>query len=142
MGINRIIMGLFGSKFKCDQCDSKFGKEEELLSHAKQSHGVDVQDYNIESGKDYSGQAKFKSIAVQLQVSDVKVAETRYWINELTNQYADLVVTNVEIKPDRITFNIGSPSMDDLTADDIKFRIDEYLTMNISPFECKQVRIA
>ncbi|MBE18401.1 MAG: hypothetical protein CMO11_00245 [Thaumarchaeota archaeon] len=135
-------MGLFGSKFKCDQCDSKFGKEEELLSHAKQSHGVDVQDYNIESGKDYSGQAKFKSIAVQLQVSDVKVAETRYWINELTNQYADLVVTNVEIKPDRITFNIGSPSMDDLTADDIKFRIDEYLTMNISPFECKQVRIA
>ena len=79
---------------------------------------------------------------MQLQVSDVKVAETRYWINELTNQYADLVVTNVEIKPDRITFNIGSPSMDDLTADDIKFRIDEYLTMNISPFECKQVRIA
>ena len=56
-------MGLFGSKFKCDQCDSKFGKEEELLSHAKQSHGVDVQDYNIESGKDYSGQSKFKSIA-------------------------------------------------------------------------------
>jgi len=138
----KLVTGKFGSKFKCDQCDSQFGKEEELLSHAKQSHGVDVQDYNIESGKDYSGQAKFKSIAVQLQVSDVKVAETRYWINELTNQYADLVVTNVEIKPDRITFNIGSPSMDDLTADDIKFRIDEYLTMNISPFECKQVRIA
>ena len=138
----KLVTGKFGSKFKCDQCDSQFGKEEELLSHAKQSHGVDVQDYNIESGKDYSGQSKFKSIAVELQVSDVKVTETRYWINELTNQYADLVVTNVEIKPDRITFNIGSPSMEDLTADDIKFRIDEYLTMNISPFECKQVRIA
>jgi len=137
----KLVAGQFGTKFKCDQCDRMFGKEEDLLLHAKQSHGVDVQDYNIESGKDYSGQAKFKPIAVELQVSDVKVTETRYWINELTNQYADLVVTNVEIKPDKITFDIGSPSMEDLTADDIKFRIDEYLTMNISPFECKQVRI-
>jgi len=137
----KLVAGQFGTKFKCDQCDRMFGKEEDLLLHAKQSHGVDVQDYNIESGKDYSGQAKFKPIAVELQVSDVKVTETRYWINELTNQYADLVVTNVEIKPDKITFDIGSPSMEDLTADDIKFRIDEYLTMNIAPFECKQVRI-
>ena len=131
-------MGLFGKKFKCDQCGSKFGKEEELLAHAQQSHGASVQDYNIESGKGYS---KIKPIRVELQVSDVKGAETRYWVNELTNQYADLVVTNVEIKPDKVIFDVGSPSMDDLTAADIKFRINEYLTMNIPPFECKQVRV-
>ena len=133
-------MGLFGKKFKCEQCDSKFGKENELLSHAKQAHGANIQDYNIESGKDYSGTAKFKPIRIELEVSDVKGTETRYWVNELTNQYADLVVTNVEIKPDRVIFDIGSPSMEDLTAADIKFRINEYLTMNIPPFEYKGMR--
>ncbi len=134
-------MGLFGKKFKCDQCDSKFGKEEELLAHAQKSHGASVQDYNIETGKAYSGASKFKPVRVELEVSDVKATETRYWVNELTNQYADLAVTNVEIKPDKIRFDIGSPSMEDLTAADIKFRINEYLTMNIPPFECKQVRV-
>ena len=130
-------MGLFGKKFKCEQCGSKFGKEDELLEHAKKSHGVSVQDYNIEAGKQY----KFKPVRVELEVSDVKATETRYWVNELTNQYADLAVTNVEIKPDKIRFDIGSPSMEDLTAADIKFRINEYLTMNIPPFECRQVRV-
>ncbi|MFQ5940348.1 MAG: hypothetical protein ACE5KA_01435 [Nitrososphaerales archaeon] len=138
---NRImLMGLFGKKFTC-QCGSKFGKEEELLTHAKQAHGADVQDYNIQSGKDYSGTSKFKAIRIELQVSDVKATDARYWVNELTNQYADLVVTDVEIKPDKVAFKVGSPSMEDLTAADVKFRINEYLTMNIPPFECKQVRV-
>jgi hypothetical protein len=131
-------MGLFGKKFKCDKCDAKFGKEHELLDHAKQAHGASVQDYNIEAGRAYSG---VKPIRVELEVSEVKAAETRYWVNELTNQYADLVVTNVEIKPNKVIFDVGSPSMGDLTAADIKFRINEYLTMNIPPFECKQVRV-
>ena len=133
-------MGLFGKKFNCE-CGSKFGKEEELLEHAKQAHGVSVQDYNIESGKEYSGSAKYKSVKIDLDVSDLKGAEIRYWINELTNQYADLVVTNVQIKPEKVIFDVGSPSMEDLTEDDIKFRINEYLTMNIPPFELKQMRV-
>jgi hypothetical protein len=134
-------MGLFGKKFKCEQCGSKFGKEEELLQHAKQAHGASVQDYNIEAGREYSKVSKFKPVRVELQVSDVKATEARYWVNELTNQYADLVVTNVEIKPDKVMFEVGSPSMEDLTAADIKFRINEYLSMNIPPFECRQVRV-
>lgn len=131
-------MGLFGKKFQCDKCDKKFGKEEELLAHAKEAHGASVQDYNIESGRQYS---KIKPIKVELKVDGVKATEARYWVNELTNQYADLVVTNVEIKPDKVIFDVGSPSMDDLTASDIKFRINEYLTMNIPPFECKEVKV-
>jgi hypothetical protein len=130
-------MGLFGKKFKCEQCGGKFGKEEELLEHAKKSHGATVQDYNIEAGKQY----KFKPVKVELEVSDVKATEARYWVNELTNQYADLVVSNVEIKPDRVRFDVGSPSMEDLTSADIKFRINEYLHMNVPPFDCKQVRV-
>ena len=31
-------MKLFGNKFKCDQCDSKFSKYEELISHARHVH--------------------------------------------------------------------------------------------------------
>lgn len=134
-------MGLFGKKFKCEQCGSKYGKEGELLEHAKKAHGATVQDYNIEAGKAYSGASKFRPIRVELEVSDVKATETRYWVNELTNQYADLAVNNVEIKPDKVVFDVGSPSMEDLTAADIKFRINEYLTMNIPPFECKHVRV-
>ena len=38
-------------------------------------------------------------------------------------------------------FDIGSPSMEDLTAGDIKFRIEEYLMMNVPPFELKELKI-
>ncbi|MFQ5969766.1 MAG: hypothetical protein ACE5J2_04655 [Nitrososphaerales archaeon] len=134
-------MGLFGKKFECETCGQKFKKVEEVVEHAKGAHKADIVDYNIEAGKGYSGAAKFRPVTVELQVSNVKVAETEYWINELTNQYADFVVENVKISPDKISFEIGSPSMSDLTAQDIKFRIDEYLTMNITPFQVKQVRV-
>ncbi len=32
-------MGLFGKKYKCDACGTKFKKEEDLMQHAKQAHG-------------------------------------------------------------------------------------------------------
>lgn len=134
-------MGLFGKKFECEACGQKFKKVEELMEHAKSAHKADIVDYNIEAGKGYTGAAKFRPVRVELQVSNAKIAETEYWINELANQYADFVVENVKISPDKITFEIGSPSMTDLTAQDIKFRIDEYLTMNIAPFEVRQVRV-
>lgn len=31
--------------------------------------------------------------------------------------------------------------MSDLTAEDIKFRIEEYLTMNVPPFELKELKV-
>ncbi len=31
-------MKFFGRKFKCDQCDAKFSKYEELISHARHDH--------------------------------------------------------------------------------------------------------
>jgi hypothetical protein len=52
-----------------------------------------------------------------------------------------LVITNVSTGSDKISFDIGSPSMEDLTAEDIKFRIEEYLTMNIPPFELKELKV-
>jgi hypothetical protein len=99
-------------------------------------------DYNIESGKGYlEGTTKFKPVKVELSVSNAKPDQVHYWINEITNQYADFVVTNVKADPNKISFDIGSPSMEDLTAEDIEFRMKEYLEMNVPPFEVKELKV-
>lgn len=83
-----------------------------------------------------------KMIKVELDVENVNTDQAKYWVDEITNQYADLVVDNVNISGNKVTFSIGSPSMDDLSADDIKFRIEEYLTMNEQPFKLKNLIVA
>lgn len=82
-----------------------------------------------------------KMIKVELDVENVNNDQTKYWVEEITNQYADFVVEDVNITGDKVAFNIGSPGMDDLTTDDIKFRIDEYLTMNEQPFKLKNLKV-
>ena len=83
-----------------------------------------------------------KMIKVELDVENVNTDKTKYWVDEIANQYADLVVDNVNISGNKVTFSIGSPSMDDLSAADIKFRIEEYLTMNEQPFKLKNLTVA
>jgi hypothetical protein len=100
--------------------------------------------YNIgEGSKDYlEGASKFKPIKVELKVSNPKgTDEVHYWVNEITNQYADFVITNVKSDSNKVSFDIGSPSMEDLTAKDIEFRLKEYLDMNIPPFEVKELNV-
>jgi DNA phosphorothioation-dependent restriction protein DptG len=100
------------------------------------------EDYNVESGKGYlEGTTKFKPVKVEMKVANVNKDQVHYWINEIANQYADFVITNVSTGSDKISFDIGSPSMEDLTAEDIKFRMEEYLTMNIPPFELKELKV-
>ena len=99
-------------------------------------------DYNVESGKVYhEGASQFKRVKVEMKVSNVNKDQVHYWVNEISNQYADLVLTNVNIGGDKISFDIGSPSMTDLTAEDIKFRINEYMTMNVPPFELRELKV-
>lgn len=83
-----------------------------------------------------------KMMRVELDVENVNTDQAKYWVDEIANQYADLVVDNVNISGNKVTFSIGSPSMDDLSADDIKFRIEEYLTMNEQPFKLKNLTVA
>jgi len=100
--------------------------------------------YNIDEGsKDYLvGASKFKPVKVELKVSNPKgTDEVHYWVNEITNQYADFVITNVKSDSNKVSFDIGSPSMEDLTAKDIEFRLKEYLDMNIPPFEVKELNV-
>jgi len=79
---------------------------------------------------------------VELEVENVKNDQAQYWVDELANQYADLIVDSVSISGNKVSFNVGSPSMDDITADDIKFRITEYLTMNEQPFKFRSLRVS
>ena len=79
---------------------------------------------------------------VELDVENVKNDQAKYWVDEIANQYADLVVDDVSISGNKVSFNVGSPSMEDLTADDIKFRINEYLTMNEQPFKFRSLRVS
>ena len=100
--------------------------------------------YNIDEGSRayLGGASKFKPVKVELKISNVKATdEVHYWINEITNQYADFVITNVKADPNKVSFDIGSPSMEDLTAEDIEFRLKEYLEMNIPPFEVKELKV-
>ncbi|HYY66113.1 MAG TPA: hypothetical protein VE622_03185 [Nitrososphaeraceae archaeon] len=100
--------------------------------------------YNIGEGSEgyLEGASKFKPIKVELRLSNVKkTEEVDYWVNEITNQYADFVITNVKADPNKVTFDMGSPSMEDLTAKDIEFRLKEYLQMNVPPFEVKEIKV-
>ena len=101
------------------------------------------EDYNVESGEGYlEGASKFKPVKVEMKVANVNKDQVHYWINEFANQYADFVITIVNTGSDKISFDMGSPSMEDLTAQDVKFRIEEYLTMNIPPFELKELKVS
>jgi len=100
-----------------------------------------AKDQGLSSGKDYSGDAKFKPLKVEWEVSDVNTKEAEYYVNEITNQYADLVIQNANIGANKISFEIGSPSMDDLTVEDITQRLKEFLEMNIPPFNCKNTKV-
>ena len=100
-----------------------------------------AKDQGLSSGKDYDGDAKFKPLKVEWEVSDVKTDEAEYYVNEITNQYADLVIQNANIGANKISFEIGSPSMDDITVEDITQRLKEFLEMNVPPFKYKDMTV-
>lgn len=83
-----------------------------------------------------------KMLRVELDVENVNNEKAKYWVDEIANQYADFVVENVNISGNKVSFSIGSPSMEDLTAKDVEFRMNEYLTMNEQPFRFKSLHVS
>ncbi len=82
-----------------------------------------------------------KAVRVELDVSNVSNADqARAYVEEIAHQYADLTVTNINVTSNKITFDVGSPGMEDLTPNDIKFRIEEFVNMNMAPFNINGVR--
>jgi len=71
-----------------------------------------------------------KMLNVTIDTSGVDKKEAEDWVNELANVYADMEIEDVNVSGNKISFKAGFAGMDDTEADDVKMKIDEYLTMN------------
>jgi hypothetical protein len=77
---------------------------------------------------------------VNIDTSGVDATEAREWVNELANVYADMQVSDVNVSGNKISFKAGFSGMDDTEPDDIKMKLEEYLTMN-ETFHAKSINV-
>jgi hypothetical protein len=81
-----------------------------------------------------------KMLTVNIETGGVNENEAKDWVTELTNVYADMEIEEVNVSGNKISFKAGFSGMEDTEPDDVKMKIDEYLTMN-EAFEAKSVSI-
>lgn len=67
--------------------------------------------------------------------------EAQEWVNEMANVYADMEVSDVNISGNKISFKAGFSGMDDTTEDDIRMKLDEYMTMH-ELFQVKNISVS
>jgi hypothetical protein len=77
---------------------------------------------------------------VNIDTSGVDATEAKEWVNELANVYADMQVSDVNVSGNKISFKAGFSGMDDTEPDDIKMKLEEYLTMN-ETFHAKSINV-
>ena len=78
---------------------------------------------------------------VAIETNGVNQEEGKAWVDELANIYADMEIENVSVSGNKISFDAGFSGMDDTQPDDIKMRLDEYLTMN-EAFQTKSIKVS
>jgi len=71
-----------------------------------------------------------KMIHVSLDTEGIDKNEAQEWVHEIVNVYADMEVSEIKTTAKSISFKAGLSGIDDITPDDIKQKINEYLTMN------------
>jgi len=81
-----------------------------------------------------------KMLSVNIDTSGVDSGEAQEWVNELANVYADMEIADVNVSGNKISFKAGFSGMDDTEPDDIKMKIEEYLTMN-EAFQVKDLSV-
>lgn len=81
-----------------------------------------------------------KMLTVNIETSGIDATEAKDWVNELANVYADMQISDVNVSGNKISFKAGFSGMDDTEPDDVKMKIDEYLTMNES-FQAKNISV-
>ncbi len=81
-----------------------------------------------------------KMLTVNIDTSGVDANEAKEWVNELANVYADMQISDVNVSGNKISFKAGFAGMDDTEPDDIKMKIEEYLTMN-EAFQAKSINV-
>ncbi|MGH9953078.1 MAG: hypothetical protein ACRD5J_15785 [Nitrososphaeraceae archaeon] len=79
-------------------------------------------------------------LTVNIETGGVNENEAKEWVTELTNVYADMEIEDVNVSGNKISFKAGFSGMEDTEPEDVKMKIDEYLTMN-EAFEAKSVSI-
>lgn len=67
---------------------------------------------------------------VSLDTDGINQGEASNWVEELANIYADMQIENIKVLINKVSFSIGFSGMDDTQQDDIKMRVEEYMTMN------------
>jgi len=81
-----------------------------------------------------------KMLTVNIDTSGVDSNEAQEWVNELANVYADMEIEDVNVSGNKISFKAGFSGMDDTEPEDIRMKIEEYLTMN-EAFEVKDLSV-
>ncbi len=81
-----------------------------------------------------------KMLSVNIDTSGIDPNEAKEWVNELANVYADMQISDVNVTGNKISFKAGFSGMEDTEPDDIKMKIEEYLTMNES-FQAKSINV-
>jgi len=77
---------------------------------------------------------------VNIEAEGFDKNEVQEWVNEMGNVYADMEVSDVNVSGNKISFKAGFSGMDDTTEDDIRMKLDEYLTMH-ELFQPKNVSV-
>ncbi len=77
-------------------------------------------------------------IQVNLDTDNVDKEQAQEWVNEITNVYADMEISDVNVSGNKISFKAGFSGMDDTTSGDIELKINEYQTMT-EVFEIKNM---
>ena len=78
---------------------------------------------------------------VNIDTEGIDSQEAKDWVTELTNVYADMKVDNVNVSGNKISFKAGLSGMDDTDPDDIKMKIEEYVSMN-EAFQAKNISVS
>ena len=81
-----------------------------------------------------------KMLNVEIETSGVDANEAREWVNELANVYADMQISDVNVSGNKVSFKAGFQGMDDTDPEDIKTKIEEYLTMN-EAFQANKINV-
>lgn len=81
-----------------------------------------------------------KMLTVNIDTSGVDQSEATEWVNEMANVYADMEIEDVKVSGNKISFKAGFSGMDDTDPDDVKMKVEEYLTMN-EAFQASAVNV-
>ncbi|HEY6658848.1 MAG: hypothetical protein QOK72_01180 [Nitrososphaeraceae archaeon] len=81
-----------------------------------------------------------KMLNVNIDTNGIDQQEAQDWVSELANVYADMEIEDVKVSGNNISFKAGLSGMEDTEPDDVKMKIEEYLSMN-EAFETKNISI-